>query len=245
MATSSFSLPSFRKAFAGRHPFLRRWWPWLGLALVLAILCFGWFLLPARDWLHAFQSWLLGLGHWGVAIFVLLLVVATFLPMPDWPLPIAAGYVYGAWAYPLVFFTTAFAAALVFLVARHLARDRIRAMLARRRKYKAIDRAVGEDGWKIVVLLRLSPFVPFNLQNYALGVTSIPFTQYLAATLVGILPGDVIYVYFGMFGKSFDQRHGVVDWVLFALGVMATIALAVLVTRKTKEKFAEADKRRG
>ena len=64
-----------------------------------------------------------------------------------------------------------------------------------------LDRAVADDGWKVVVLMRLSPVVPFNLQNYALGVTAIPFVQYLTATLIGIVPGIAIYVYFGIFGE--------------------------------------------
>jgi uncharacterized membrane protein YdjX (TVP38/TMEM64 family) len=59
------------------------------------VLCVGWFLLPLREWVEALQSWLLGLGVWGVFIFAVILIVMTFLPAPDWPLPVAAGYVYG------------------------------------------------------------------------------------------------------------------------------------------------------
>lgn len=207
---------------------------------MLLALCFGWFLLPLREWMGDFQHWLLGLGLWGVGLFALMVVVMTFLPAPDWPLPVVAGFVYGVWAFPLVFATTAFAACLVFLVARYLARDRVRAVLQRQPKYKAIDKAVAEEGWRVVVLLRLSPFVPFNLQNYAFGVTAIPFTEYLWATLVGMLPGVVIYVYFGMFGKRLGGPHDPLEWALLGFGILASVVLAVLVTRKTKEKFAEA-----
>jgi uncharacterized membrane protein YdjX (TVP38/TMEM64 family) len=221
----------------------RRWWPWIALGLLLVALCFGWFLLPLRAWLNGLQAWLHGLGPWGVAILVLLIVAMTFLPAPDWPLPIAAGYVYGVWALPLVFVSTAFAASLAFLTARYLARDRVRAMIRRRPKYRAIDKAVAEEGWQVVLLLRLSPFVPFNLQNYAFGATAIPFRQYFTATLLGILPGDAIYVYFGIFGKGFGKPHGAVDWVLLGLGLVAAAVLALLVTRKTKEKFSEAEDR--
>ena len=87
--------------------------------------------------------------------------------------------------------------------------------------------------------MRLSPIVPFNLQNYALGVTAIPFLQYLTATLIGIVPGIAIYVYFGIFGKGLGNGLSALDWVMFGLGVVATIALAVLVARKTKTKFAQ------
>ena len=64
--------------------------------------------------------------------------------------------------------------------------------MSRRPKYQAIDRAVTKEGWQVVVLLRLSPIIPFNVQNYALGVTSIPFWHYLGATLIGIIPGIAI-----------------------------------------------------
>ena len=75
---------------------------------------------------------------------------------------------------------------LAFLAARYLLRDKIQPLLNRRPKYRKLDRAVADDGWQVVVLMRLSPIVPFNLQNYALGVTAIPFLQYLTATLIGI-----------------------------------------------------------
>jgi hypothetical protein len=69
---------------------------------------------------------------------------------------------------------------------------KIQPLLNRRPKYRKLDRAIAEDGWQVVVLMRLSPIVPFNLQNYALGVTDIPFMQYLTATLIGIAPGIAI-----------------------------------------------------
>jgi uncharacterized membrane protein YdjX (TVP38/TMEM64 family) len=217
------------------------WWPWAVVGILLLVLCLGWFLLPLREWVEALQSWLWGLGLWGVLIFTLILTVVTFLPAPDWPLPIAAGYVYGFWAFPLTYASIAFASMLAFLAARYLLRDKIRSLLVRRPKYRKLDRAVAEDGWQVVVLMRLSPIVPFNLQNYALGVTAIPFLQYLTATLIGIAPGIAIYVYFGIFGKGLGDGPSAFDWVLFGLGVLATIALAILVLRKTKTKFAEED----
>jgi uncharacterized membrane protein YdjX (TVP38/TMEM64 family) len=218
---------------------LRRWGPWVAFGFVLLALCLGWLLLPLRQWMDDLQSWLLGLGAWGVVIFALILILATFLPMPDWPLPIVAGYVYGAWAFLLVYVGIALPSAVAFLAARYLARDGIRAFLNRRPKYQAIDRAVTKEGWQVVMLLRLSPIIPFNVQNYALGATGIPFWQYLGATLVGIIPGIAIYVYFGIFGKGLGKGASVLDWVVFGVGVVATIALGIVVTHKTKAKFAE------
>lgn len=214
------------------------WWPWLAAGLVVLLLCFGWLLLPLRQWITELRSTLLALGATGVVVFALVLVVATFLPAPDWPLPIAAGYAYGFWALPLTYVSIGLASTLAFLAARHLARDRIRSFLAKRPKYNALDKAVARDGWKVVVLLRLSPIVPFNLQNYALGMTGISFWQYLGATLLGIVPGLVIYVYFGMFGQSIEGGSGgTLDWILFGLGAAATAVLAVVVSRKSRAVF--------
>src|SRR6201987_4013987 len=210
-----------------------RWWPWAAIGFLLLVLCLGWFLLPLREWIEALQSWLLGLGLTGVLIFALILIVVTLLPAPDWPLPIAAGYVYGFWAFPLAYASIAFASVLAFLSARYLLRDKIRSLLNRRPKYRRLDRAIADDGWQVVGLMRLSPIVPFNLQNYALGVTAIPFVQYFTATLIGVAPGIAIYVYFGIFGKALGNGPSLFDWVLFGLGVLATIILTILVIRKT------------
>jgi uncharacterized membrane protein YdjX (TVP38/TMEM64 family) len=214
---------------------LGRW-----LAFSCWCFCLGWFLLPLREWMEALRSWLLGLGLSGVLFFMLILIVLTFLPAPDWPLPVVAGYVYGFWAFPLTYFSIAFASMLAFFAARYLLRDKIRSLVNRRPKYRKLDEAVADDGWQVVVLMRLSPIVPFNLQNYALGLTAIPFLQYLTATLIGIVPGIAIYVYFGIFGKGLGNGPDVFDWVLFGLGVLATVTLAVIVVRKTKTKLASA-----
>jgi uncharacterized membrane protein YdjX (TVP38/TMEM64 family) len=109
----------------------------------------------------------------------------------------------------------------------------IRLLLIPRPKYRTLDRAIADYGWKVVVLMRLSPVVPFNLQNYALGVT-IPFMRYLIAILIGIVAGIAIYVYFGIYGKGLGNGLSILDWVLFGVGVLATGALAIVVTRKIK-----------
>ena len=72
-------------------------------------------------------------------------------------------------------------------------------------------------------------------------MTAIPFTQYLTATLIGIVPGIAIYVYFGLFGKGLGDGPSVFDWVLLGLGVGATVALAILVTKKAKVMFAQGE----
>jgi len=102
-------------------------------------------------------------------------------------------------------------ASLAFLIARYLARDKVRLLLERRRNLAAIDKAVAEEGWKIVGLLRLSPLIPFNLQNYLFGVTAIPFPHFVAATFAGIFPGTALYVYLGVLENA-TGAGGSVRW---------------------------------
>jgi uncharacterized membrane protein YdjX (TVP38/TMEM64 family) len=218
-------------------------WLWGGLAALLAAACLGWFLLPVDDWLNAFRRWIGGLGPWGVAAFAVVYVAAALLLVPEAPLTIAAGVAYGAWAFPLVYAAAIVGAALAFLVARHAARAPVQAFVARRPKLRAVDQAVSEDGWKIVALLRLSPLVPFNLQNYFFGITDIPFAPYLAATSGGIVPGTALYVYVGVLGKAMsggaEPGGEALKWAFFGAGLLATLVVAVLVARKANAKLKQ------
>jgi uncharacterized membrane protein YdjX (TVP38/TMEM64 family) len=218
----------------------RRAWLWTVLGLLLAGLAAAWFLLPVAASVGAFQHWVLGLGPWGLAIFVLLFVATTLVLAPDWPLSIAAGFVYGFWALPVVLAAAMIAATLSFLAARYLVRGRVRGLFVGRPRLAAIDRAVAEEGWKIVALLRLSPAVPFNLQNYLFGATAIPLRDYVTATAIGIIPGSVFYVYLGALGNAAHNgggAHAIFKWLLFAIGLAATAAAAIIVARKAKARL--------
>jgi uncharacterized membrane protein YdjX (TVP38/TMEM64 family) len=222
-----------------------RWRPWLfvGLGLVVAAAVTASLLCPIGHWIAGFQHWILGLGPWGVAVFALLFVATTLVLAPDWPLSITAGFVYGFWALPIVLAAATMAATLSFLAARYLVRDRVRGFLTGRPRLAAIDRAVAEEGWKIVALLRLSPVIPFNLQNYVFGATAVPLLHYVAATGIGIVPGSLLYVYLGALGNAARHRGGVgasLEWLLFGLGLLATLAAAIVVARKAKAKLDEA-----
>ena len=218
-------------------------WTLIFVAVVLIAVGAGWLLLPLREWLGLFERWITGLGAWGIALFTLVYVLATISLAPEWPLTIAAGLLYGAWGFPITLVTATIAASLAFLIARHFARDRVRSLLERRRVFSAIDDAVAEEGWKVVVLLRLSPAVPFNLQNYLFGVTAVSFYHFVAATFAGILPGTVLYAYLGMLGKvaaSGAASGGALKWVFFGIGLFATLAVVILVTRKAIAKLKQA-----
>ncbi|MDQ3563503.1 MAG: TVP38/TMEM64 family protein [Pseudomonadota bacterium] len=213
-------------------------------AIALVAVFAAWFLLPLKDWLDSFSGWIEGLGVWGGVVFAAAYIVATVVLAPGAPFTIAAGLVFGlGWGFPVVMVGATLGAALAFLAARYLVRDRIKGMIEKRPKFQAVDKAVTEEGWKVVLLLRLSPLVPFNLQNYFFGITQIKFWHYILATFVGIIPGVMLYLYLGAIGGALTGgggEWGMAQWVFFGIGLAATIVVAFLVTKKAKEKLTEA-----
>jgi uncharacterized membrane protein YdjX (TVP38/TMEM64 family) len=211
----------------------------MGAVPPLAAVGIGWYLLPVSDWLDAARGWLIDLGFGGIVLFAAIYVVGTVVLAPVAMLTISAGFAYGFWGLPIVLVAATTGASLAFLIARRAARDTVRRLLERRRKIAAIDRAIAEDGWKIAVLLRLSPLIPFVLQNYLFGVTAIPFRHFVAATLVGIVPGAALYTCLGALGKAAGEG-GTARWALFGSGLLATAIAVVLVTRTARAKLHEA-----
>jgi len=211
---------------------------WAGAILLLAALLAAWFLLPVATWLQAFGVWIEGLGAWGALIYGAAYAAALVFMVPAAPFTIGAGLIYGFWGFPLALLSATLGATLAFLVSRHLVRDRVAGIIANRPALRAVDRAVAEEGWRVVGLLRLSPLMPFNLQNYALGATSVGLWPYVVATGVGIAPGCLLYVYLGVIGKSASGGGSALRWAFVALGLCATIAAAVLVGHKARAILA-------
>src|SRR3954453_23673561 len=216
----------------------RRWLAWLGVGVLLVALVLLWSLLPVRAWLEALRIWILGLGFAGVAAFVMLYIVGAVMLAPVALLTIMAGFAWGFLGLPVVLAAATMGASLAFLIARYLARERVRELMSRRRDLAALDKAVAEEGWKIVGLLRLSPLVPFNLQNYVFGATGVPFIHFVAATFFGIIPGTALYIYLGVLGAAAGEASPL-KWVFFALGLVATDAVTALIARKAKQKLRE------
>lgn len=216
-------------------------WKWIGLGIVILVIFVSWFLLPVNEWLQSFNEWVKGLGTLGIVIFAAVYILATVILAPGSPFTIAGGLAFGGWGFPLVLVSATIGASLAFLVARYLVRDRVDKALQDRPTFKAVEKAVTSEGWKIAMLLRLSPVVPFNLQNYFFGVTGIPFWHYVAATFMGIIPGTALYVYVGAIGQAAGSggSGGTLKWIFFGGGLVATIIVAILVTKKAKAKLKE------
>ncbi|MCO5168737.1 MAG: VTT domain-containing protein [Planctomycetes bacterium] len=186
-------------------------------------------------------------GPWGPVVFAGGYALAALLLLPGSVLTLAAGALFGPLlGTAVVSLASTTAAALAFLIARHAARDAVAAVARRRRAFGAIDRAVGEGGWKVVALLRLSPLVPFSLGNYLFGLTRVGFVGYVLASWVAMLPGTFLYVYLGHLGRAglaaaagAERARSPAEWALLAAGLVATVAVTVLITRRARAALAE------
>ena len=185
-------------------------------------------------------------GPWGPLLFIGLYIATSLLFLPGWMLTLGAGFVFGvAKGMVTVSIGATLGAASAFLVGRYLARDAVARRLEAFPSFRAIDEAVARDGWKIVGLARLSPLFPFNIMNYAFGLTRIPFRHYVLASWVGMLPGTFVYVYLGSIAGDlaalgqFQRPHGPMELGFYALGLAATVAATVLVTRVARAALAK------
>src|SRR6202521_826610 len=149
-------------------------------------------------WLTNALDWIRGLGTLAPVAFIAIYIVACVAFLPGSILTIGAGVIFGVVRGSIcVSIAATLGATAAFLVGRYLARDWVSARLEGNAKFKAIDEAVGKEGWKIVLLTRLSPVFPFNLLNYAYGLTSVSLRDYVLASWVGMIPGTILYVYIG------------------------------------------------
>ena len=197
-------------------------------------------------YLPAFAQWIDELGPWGPLLFIAGYAAATVAFVPGSVLTLSAGAIFGLFdGIIYVFVAATVGAALAFLVARYVAREAIEQRLEANDRFAAIDQAVGREGFKIVVLLRLSPVFPFNLLNYALGLTGVRFRDYVLAS-IGMLPGTLLYVYYGKVAGDVARLAGgtpVQDTAYYSvlgLGLVATIVVTAFVTRTARRALAEA-----
>lgn len=197
--------------------------------------------------LPRFAAWVEGLGAWGPAAFILGYVVAAVAFVPGSVLTLAAGAIFGlVRGVVYVFVGATLGAAAAFLVSRYLARGAVERRVAGDARFAAVDRAIEGQGFRVVLLLRLSPLFPFNLMNYALGLTRVRFVDYLLAS-VGMIPGTVLYVYYGRVASDVARaaggaapERGAGYYAVLALGLVATVAVSALVARISRRALQEA-----
>ncbi|WP_083553171.1 TVP38/TMEM64 family protein [Syntrophotalea acetylenivorans] len=225
-------------------------WSVLGRVLLVLLLLAALFsamrFLGVQDLLRSALDWVAGVGVWGMAIFLLLYVLATVLFLPGSILTLGAGALFGVLKGSIIVSISAtLGATAAFLVGRYLAREWVARRISGNPRFQAVDQAVAREGWKIVGLTRLSPVFPFNLLNYAFGVTSVSLRDYFWASWVGMLPGTVMYVYLGSLAGDLallgteEQSRSPFEWGLYLVGLLATVAVTIFVTRLARTALAK------
>ena len=185
----------------------RRAFPWK--TIVIVVLVVGALAavsrLPVRPWLEAFNAFVADLGIAGVLVFVVGYAIAALL-LPASILTLGAGATFGPWVgTAAVSVASTTSACLAFLIGRTVARGAIERRMASFPRFAAVESAVSREGFKIVLLTRLSPLFPFTWQNYAYGVTTVRFRDYALASWIGMLPGTFAYVYLGHAAKTVTE----------------------------------------
>lgn len=192
-------------------------------------------------------DWVEDLGPTGPLVYIVLYILVTILLVPGSILTMGAGAVFGV--LPGTLYTSVgstLGAAAAFLIGRYLLRDWVAAKAAENPKFQAVDEAIGRKGGRIIMLLRLSPLLPFNLSNYIYSLSKVRFGSYVLASWIGMLPGTLVYVYIGSLLESLtvitvDQRSRTTgEWVLYAVGLAATIAVSIYVTRVARRAIQQA-----
>ncbi len=221
---------------------------WCSIGVIVIALLWTMRSLPIDRAVQAVNAWIESLGVWGPLAFALVYILATVLLLPASALTLAAGAVFGlGTGMVTVSAASTIGAGLAFLIARYFAREKIAAIARRNPKFSAVDRAIGESGWKIVALLRLSPVVPFNVQNYLYGVTRIRFWTCFLTSWIAMLPGTLMYVYLGHVGgqglaaaSGAAQSGSAGEWIMLAVGLVAIIAVTVYVSRVARAAIARS-----
>lgn len=216
----------------------------LGLTVLVGLVFLG---RSAGAYVPQFAEWVDGLGALGPIVFVIGYALAVVAFIPGSILTLAGGAIFGLLEGTIyVFVAAVIGSTASFLIARHGAREAIEKRIDGDPRFAAIDRAVGEQGRKIVFLLRLSPAFPFNLLNYGLGLTKVKLTDYLIASF-GMLPGTLLFVYSGKVAGDVaaiaggaQTEKGPLDWALLIVGLLATAIVTIYVTRIAKQALDAA-----
>jgi uncharacterized membrane protein YdjX (TVP38/TMEM64 family) len=193
----------------------------------------------------AFQKVVLaveGMGSMGPVYFAMAYTMAEIFAIPAMPLTASAGYLFGpVLGTGVVLLSASVAAAVSFGIGRTFLRTYVEGVLVDYPDFKKMDRAIGKEGFKLMLLLRLSPIFPFALSNYLYGATSIDFASFFWATLLGFAPGTFAFVYTGYAGKALTDGSGAYPWFVYAGGLAVFAGLMKLLADTATRMVAELE----
>jgi uncharacterized membrane protein YdjX (TVP38/TMEM64 family) len=210
------------------------------------------------EFLHHSMEWIASSGWVGAVWFIVLYTLTCVFFLPGSILTIGAGAIYGFWfSTALVTVSSTVGAAVNFLTSRYLVRNWMQRKLGHSAKFRALEKAVSSEGWRMILISRMSPIIPHSLVSYAAGLIRISFWKFTFASFVGFLPQSAAYTYVGaVVGKALRTSAGVtphdpVTWAFYSLGLVATLVVTVITTRVARRswrtyfaKRAPADERR-
>jgi pyruvate/2-oxoglutarate dehydrogenase complex dihydrolipoamide dehydrogenase (E3) component/uncharacterized membrane protein YdjX (TVP38/TMEM64 family) len=215
--------------------------------LVVAAIVAGVLFLPVRQWFMDFDSYVKSLGAVGPFVVVLVYVICTVLFIPGSFITVGAGTLFGLkTGFAVVVLGANLGALCSFLLARTFLREKVARWADGNPKFRSLDQAIGQQGFKMVLLTRLSPVFPFVLLNYFLGLTAVRTPAYVLANLLGMLPATFLFVYIGAAARDaiagqMDAAAGFYQQILKYIGLLATVAVVVIVTRIARKALREAE----
>ena len=223
------------------------WLRLVGFLALVAAVAVVLLLVPVGDLLKQVVQTAREMGVWGAALLAVVYILACILFIPGSILTMGAGFAFGVvLGTATVSVGSTLGAAAAFLLGRTLARNWVARKVSGNARFRAVDEAVGKEGFKIVLLTRLSPVFPFNLLNYSFGITKVSFWRYIVASWIGMLPGTVMYVYIGSALESLAQINpegmpkGSGELAFFWGGLSVTLIVTIYVTRLAKRAIRES-----
>ncbi|HXG86891.1 MAG TPA: TVP38/TMEM64 family protein [Vicinamibacterales bacterium] len=216
------------------------------VAGVIALVAIAAYLLPLARWTISLAEWARSAGWIGVALFVVVYVLSTVAALPGSILTLAAGFAYGpVWGLAVASPASVAGATCAFALGRTFLRRWAANLVAKSPRAQALDAAVAREDFKLVLLLRLSPLFPFNVLNYALSLSTVRPSRYVIASAIGMLPGTALYVYLGSLAPAAADLANTggtsrLGLVAYGVGLMATIAVAIVATRAARRALATA-----
>lgn len=218
----------------------------LGAALLIAVVLALWFL-PLADWLDAAAAWVAANPVRGALFYLAGAALAGIAMTPGWIPMMLGGFLFGAGTgFVLALAGIVLGATAGFVVGRSLLRGWIEERLRKHGRLRALDRAVDDNAFAVVLLSRLALVLPYNLLNYFYGLTSVKTSTFVAATAVGMLPIVAMYVYLGTLARDIGdllEGGGAPDearWWIAAFGLIAIVGL-VLVIRRSAARLLASD----
>jgi uncharacterized membrane protein YdjX (TVP38/TMEM64 family) len=194
--------------------------------------------------------WVKMLGTMGAIAFIVIYNLATILFVPASILTLGGGAIYGVvWGSIYVFVAATLGAIFAFLIGRYFARGWFSEKIRNNMTFRAIDAAVAIDGFKIVLLTRLSPIFPFNMLNYVFGFTRVALKDYILGS-IGMIPATIMYVYLGsLIGDVAllgiqptniisNPQTQIAQWTIKVVGLVATLAVTIQVSRLANKILA-------